>query len=217
MGDRTLTILLGNPSTLPDPAPPPPPAPPTPEQIANWAARQAEAAQIRFIIAGATVYNHSETRLRWTDGKSGKSYEAWSNIDFNHLNQLSAEDNARIPFLSFLFVSDVDTVLLSQRLQHAVAVPAHPPLPADGPGFVIVAGDTTDLEAIAPIHALHDFYRAEQERLAGGYFERERLRAESAATAAAAPVAAKDNVMWFRPRKGSRYLPQEVQEEGAGQ
>ena len=52
---------------------------------------------------------------------------------------------------------------------------------------------------------VHDYYAAEKTRLAAEYVQREQDRAANAVLSPE-PAAPQDNVMWFRPRKGSRYL-----------
>lgn len=210
---RSITILRGEPSTLPDPPVSQPPVPhtPTPEQAAWFAARRAEVAQTRFLTVSATVYDHRETFLRWHDRKSGKSYEGWSNVDFNHLQGIQGFQNAKAFYFQFIGIGNIDTVRLAGRFQRQISIPEHPVLPTDRPGFILTAGEVPGAEALAPIQWLHDYYGAEKVRLAAEYDQREQLRRENppAAPEASAP---RDNVMWFRPRKGSRYLaqPQEV-------
>lgn len=218
IGERTLTILLGDPSNLPDPAAGAKtevPAP-TAQQLAELQAWRAQIAQIRFITVGATVYNHTETSFRWKDMRTGKTYEGWSNVDFNHLTGLAAADSAKLPFLKSLNISNVDTARLSTRRGSPVPVPHHPDLPADGPGFVVTSGDLSEAGVLAPIQELHAFYRLEKERLAAEYEAREQERLAKAA-APVPPSIPKDNVIWLRPRKGSRYLEQQASEEGGAE
>ena len=202
---RSLTIVRGEPTILPDPPPLSAPAPPTVEQTAWMAARRAEAAQTRSVTISATVYDHNKTFLRWSDPKSGTSFEAWSNVDFNHLQGIQGYQNNKAWYLQFLGIGNVDTVRLAERFQRPISLPAHPPLPADRPGFVLVTGDATDSVGIAPVQWLHEYYATEKTRLAAEYLQRVQDRA-SAPAAAPGPAAPQDNVMWFRPRKGSRYL-----------
>jgi hypothetical protein len=90
---RSLTIVRGEPTVLPDAPLLPAPTSPTLEQAAWMAARRAEAAQTRSVTISATVYDHDKTFLRWSDPKSGTSFEAWSNVDFNHLQGTQGHQN----------------------------------------------------------------------------------------------------------------------------
>ena len=83
---RTLTLLRGEASTLPDLPPPPPPPPwvephePTPEEIAQriWQYRH------NFNL-GAIIYDHKISVVNWTDQESLVHYEAVCGFDIGLL------------------------------------------------------------------------------------------------------------------------------------
>jgi hypothetical protein len=215
---RTLTILRGEPAQLPDPPPPPPvPQARPPEQLAALAARRAALRETRLIQLSATVYDHRLTYLRWFEPKTREWREAWSNVDFNHLTGCGGFDAEKKTHFLFLGVGNIDTAKIRERWGRIFPIPAHPALPAGEARFVVTKGDATDAAALAPIQALHDFYMVEKDRLAAAYEERERNQRNQAALLKANPPRPKDNVMWVRPRKGSRYLAEEsAAAEGGG-
>jgi len=147
--------------------------------------------------------------LRWRDSASGEEYEAWSNIDFNHLTALDKIETADRKWIFLLRIENVDTSLINPRTGQGAAVPSHPVLPTDGPGFEVTKGNGANQNAIASLEVLHTLYRTKGTELSASAAERRRIQQEQEVLEKANPPQPEDNVMWFRPRKGSRYLQAE--------
>ena len=203
---RTITILRGEPATLPDPAPEPeanavPSAPAAGVDFSSW-----HGAPSFLVGVRATVYDKRRTFLQWHDPESGVEHEAWSNIDFNHLSALGYVESADRRWILFLVIVNIDTSVVNPVTGLPVAEPAHPAIPGDGPQFVVTKGDTSDPGSTAPLDALHKLYAEKAAELIASAEEQKQIRERQALEQTNQP---QNNVMWFRPRKGSRYLQQE--------
>ena len=108
-----------------------------------------------------------------------------------------------------LHVENVDSSRVDPATGSQSQIPDHPVIAPEGPGFVIIKGNQGDQDAVAPIAALHELHRTQAAQLAASAAEHQRKLEEHEAWKQANPPGQKDNVMWFRPRKGSRYLQAE--------
>ena len=214
---KVIMLRVADPG-LPDPPPPPPP--PTKDQMdafrasAWWQEMVARHGRTKFLFVSATVYDHQKTFVRWCgNGTPARSFAAWSNVDFNHFSGMGGFEADSVCYSLFMGVGNMDTARLKAQAARAgreFQEPQPPPLPADGPGFVLVEGDAQDTEGMAPIVAIHDLYRVEKDRLAAAYEGRERAHAEREAWLKANPPVPQDSVIRFWPGKGSRYHRKET-------
>jgi hypothetical protein len=179
LGDHTMTLIRVRPPVLPK-APPPPAAPaPTADQIATEE-RMAKKSFASLNLT-ATVYlgKQTVTELRWRDETGEKEYQAWSNVDFRYLTQLSSFETPTTVYQWFPFV---DAYMLSD-------FPAgqKPPIPKglklSSKGVDYVASlNTKDLVAqestLTGLDYLHAFYELHYAELKASY---EKTEAENAA------------------------------------
>jgi len=210
--DRKIIMQRVNDPQLPDPPPPPPSA--TKEELEalraspEWQERIANYKPTKLILLSATVVDGKATFVRWYH--EGEEFQAWSNVDFNHLSGFAEfeSDNTRYGFI--MAVGDIST-----DKERKFEWPGKPPeLGVDYPAFTLVKGDESKGDAVAMMIALHDLYENEQEKLVAAHEGRLRARAEREAWLRANPPQPQDTVIQFWPRKGSRYLENNTNVEG---
>ena len=199
---RTLTLLRGEASTLPD-LPPPPvvqarePRPLSPEEIARNIYHRRHSFNF-----GATVYDHRTSYVQWHHPDTGEFYEAVCGFDIGLLAGIGrfVRDGESYDFM--LISSNIDTAAIRRIVRSYV--PRFPDIPANS--ILILKGDRNDPVGIAPITLLKDLIACEKDRLVT--YQEDRLRYQKAAAAweKAHPVPPRDETFWFRPHRGSRYL-----------
>ena len=190
-GDHTVTVQEVLPVELPpEPEPAPPPAArPAPSATTLQQLIASRPVRRTFMLSG-TVYDHRATLVRCQGGGPGRSFEVWSNIDFNHLRNIGT---LRTPgteihaagetILLYMGFGDIDTALTASRWSRRGLLyqpPAIPALPADAdadPAFVIAKGEPTPDE-LAPLLSLHALYKAEHTRLKAATAHVARVNAE---------------------------------------
>ena len=187
----------------PEPVPSGPPVRTmTPEQIAAAKAKWREAARRyrernRMLMLSCTVYDHKATLVGWH--YQGRPYRAWSNIDFNHIAGIGGFESGDGSTKYSLWIG-LGNQVTGTRLGptgRVVPPPEIPPLPSDGPGFVVIEGDATDTAALADMEAIHALYRAEGARLKASYECRERYHRAQAAWLKANPPQPHDTVIRY--------------------
>ena len=149
----------------------------------------------RMVVLSCTVCGHRATLVGRT--YQGRPYRAWSNIDFNHIAGIGGFGSGDGSIRHNLLLG-LGNVLAGARIGptgRTVQAPQVPPLPADGPGFVVVEGDATDTAAPADMEAIHAPYRAGGARLGAACEERERNRLEREAWPKANPPQPHDTVL----------------------
>lgn len=155
----------------------------TPEEIAAGnAARLREIRAHPMVVMGvfATVYDHSATLLSWRHGD--EEYQAWSNFDFNLLQDVFSLEADTTTYLYFMMIGKGSNEQVGTESGTPITpqVPMIPALPEE-PGFVVVKGDPDNVEAVRGIRALHDLYAADHDQLVAAY--QQRLRYQEAAEA----------------------------------
>jgi hypothetical protein len=201
---KRLTILRGEPSTLPDIPRPLPPVPPTPEQIAAWkvlAASQPKVVQLHF---GATVYDHRVSVVHWRHpDRPEVGYEAVVGLDFGVFAGMGDFTHKEVKHSLMLLHSNLPLALLSHP--NFRVAPALPQVPAKG--YVVTKGDPTDADGMHPLTALMDLYAAEEGQLLAAHAARLEHSRAAAAWRKANPVPEPtQRTFWLRPHRGSRYL-----------
>ena len=143
--------------------------------LAAW--KQAAEKDGGSFMVFATIYDHRYTRVRWNS--QGEEFQAWSNIDFNHLNGFASFEGRGKNYTMMLLTSnaslaDLKQVQSQRAAQEALQLPDFSKLDARGasPSYMIVKGDEKNDSAMEFIEALHDLYAAEKPRLVAAYHAR---------------------------------------------
>ena len=199
---RTLTLLRGEASTLPDLPPPPPPplvAPhePTPEEIAKriWQHRH-------NLNLGATIFDHKISVVNWTDQESLVHYEAVCGFDIGLLAGVGGFVHNGENYSIFLIHSDFDTTRVRRFASQWFLK-----IPDVAPGEILITrGDVEDTAATAPMTVIKEIIAAETPRLLPYQAARTTYFAAATAWYAAHPPIPRDETFWFKPHRGSRYL-----------
>jgi hypothetical protein len=211
--DRKIIMQRVSDPGLPDPPPPPPPA--TKEELEalraspEWQKRIADHKEGKLILLSASVVDGKATFVRWYH--DGEEFQAWSNVNFNHLSGFAEFESDRKRYHFIMAVGDISTAKGRKS-----EWPGKPPeLGVDYPAFTLIKGDKSMGDALAMMIALHDLYENEQDKLVNAHKGRLRASAEREAWLRANPPQPQDTVIQFWPRKGSRYLENNTQKEGA--
>ena len=199
---RTLTLLRGEASTLPD-LPPPPvvharePRQLTPEDIARNLYHRRHSFHF-----GATVYDHSVSQVQWHHPDTGELYEAVCGFDIGNLAGIGrfVRDGESYDFM--LMSSNIDTTVIRRMVSRFA--PRIPEAVADS--ITILKGNRNDPVGTAPILLIKDLISAEKDRLILYQAARLRYQQDAAAWEKAHPTPPRDETFWFRPHRGSRYL-----------
>lgn len=200
---RTLTLLRGEASTLPDIPPPPPAAPPqakrelTPEEVASNTYNRRH-----WLSVGATIYDHRTSAVHWYHPDTGEQYEAVCGFDLGLLGGTGGFIHNSESYSLMLMYSSLDSAVLRRFARNYV--PALPEVMPDS--ILIVKGNPQDPIGTAPITVLRDVIASERARLVTYQAARERYQAASAAWHKANPPIPRDETYWIRPHRGSRYL-----------
>ena len=194
---RSITLIRGEASTLPDIPPPPISKPSVP-------GREREPHYV--VSIGASVYDHSLSHLRWTNPETKESFEAWCGWDFTLLSPIpQIEIGER--FSSFhLSAFNVDAAA-ERRAGRKTEIPSHPEVIADG--FAISKGDASNADAQILLTTLRDYYLKHKERLILIKKAQAEYQAAAAAWHKANPPKPENHTFWLKPHRGSRYLTQE--------
>lgn len=194
---RSITLIRGEASTLPDIPPPP---------ISKLSVSGRESEPHYIVSIGASVYDHSLSHVTWTNPATKKSFEAWCGWDFTLLSPiLQIEIGER--FSSFhLSAFNVDAAA-ERRAGRKTEIPAHPAVIADG--FAISKGDAANADAQILLMSLRDYYLKHKERLILIKKAQAQYQAAAAAWYKANPPKPENHTFWLKPHRGSRYITQE--------
>ena len=197
--DRKIIMQRVSDPGLPDPPPPPPSA--TKEELEalraspEWQERIANYKPTKLIILSATVVDGEMTFVRWYH--EGEEFQAWSNVNFNHLSGFAEFESNRTRYSFIMAVGDISTAKGRKSVW-----PGKPPeLGVDYPAFTLVKGDESKGDALAMMIALHDLYENEQDKLVAAHEGRLRASAEREAWLRANPPQPKDTVIQFWRRE----------------
>ena len=105
------------PVDLPPIPEPPAPKPLTEEQLAARATRYAAAEKQVMLMLSATVYDSTQTLIRWSSHGEVpvRTFQAWSNVNFHHLTSLQ-RFKKKDTIYSFMFgIGDEDTAKSAAR------------------------------------------------------------------------------------------------------
>ncbi len=208
---RNLTILRGEPSTLPDLPRPVPPQPLTAEQIALREALRARHRPPVLLQFGASVFDEKVSYVTWRNPRDpDKGYEAVINMNFSVFANLHAFLHEGVTHQLLLMHREIDTARLRRNFAWHRPV-SHPFVPAEG--FLILKGDPGDEAGTAPLRILMDLYSIEKERLTAANIERKQALREAVEWAGLNPKSREpvSHGYWLRPHRGSRYLAPSLQ------
>ena len=135
--------------------------------------KEAAESSAKFAAVSATVFDGEKTYLRWW--YEGQSFEAWSNLDFNHLGGFHEFTGRGKRYTFFMGIGNVDTKNSVRKIDY----PQSPKLPAlsrRGPSYLLIEGDETNEDALAFMDVLHDLYEKDSDRLKKAHGERVRNR-----------------------------------------
>ncbi len=199
---RTLTVIRGEASTLPD-LPLPVDSKPhkarelTPEQI-----EQAKIWRRHQLNLGATIYDHQFSQVRWQHPDTGESYEVFCGFDVGLLAGTGGFIHKGESYSLMLMHSDLDTTQI--RPVSRKWLPDFSGVPADS--IVVIKGNPDDPVGMAPILAVRDIITSEKSRLIPYQAARRKHQQASAEWHKAHPAVPRDETFWLKPHRGSRYL-----------
>jgi len=151
----------------------------------------------------ATVVDHRATKLQWRH--DGEIYEAWSNVDFNHLTGFTLFKLDGRYYDPYFGIGNV-----SSEIEGADIWPGKiPAFSTKEPTFILVEGDASDAAAIEGVEALHALYRVEHERLKTAYEKRKQARIERQRYLKANPPRPKDVRIQFWKRDAVKNTTEE--------
>jgi hypothetical protein len=143
-----------------------------------------------LLMLSATVYPGSFTYLRWTHNSAdggAKEYSGWSNVDFNHLTNIS----------SFLGTDGEEHSFVMGIGNEDFPSESAPEFPTAVPTFIPDQKHIPD-EALVTIDSLHKLYAVNAQKLAAAHAGRERAALAKAAELLANPPQPKDLIIRYR-------------------
>ena len=196
-GSRTLTVIRGEASTLPDL-----PIPTKSEATAQRAPTSEEINQTRIerrheLHLGATVFENRISLVHWQNPDTGEFYQALCGFDLGLFECLGGFIHRGESYSLMLMVSKGE--ISDDRDESGFSE-----VPADS--IKILQGDPKNPVGVAPIFVIRDLIAAEKSRLAPYQAARERYQQAATAWAEAHPVVPRSQTFWLRPHRGSRYL-----------
>ncbi len=176
---------------------------PTPQYLQWLQARQQKAS--KFIMIGATVYDHQMTDLRWFDGDQW--VRAFSNFDFNYLTDTVEFETDDTIYEIFLITGDMASDYLvgdNQTLQWLAQ--ARRELPSTGIGYRIADGNAMSNPAtLVGLDDLCAYFNANKDQLVRDYQKRTADWERQERWNKAHPPVQQDTVINFWPVKSSVY------------
>jgi hypothetical protein len=199
---RTLTLIRGEASTLPDipatlKAIPQEHRPFAPEELARIAFQRRHTLQI-----GGIAFDNKQSLVTWQHPDNGEAYGAICGFDIGLLagvrDFVSNGETYTLMFHCLKHRTDRIRNFPANMLPELVEVPAG--------SIIITRGNPEDSTGIAPITLLKDLISSERSRLIT--YQENLVRYQRAAKEweKAHPPAPRDETYWLRPHRGSRYL-----------
>lgn len=200
---KTLTILRGEASTLPD-IPLPPESRPIVQRVRTPEDEAREKYRRRHtLLLGATVYDHRVSLVRWQHpDKPLESYEALCGFDVGLLAGIGSFVRNGESYSVMLMHSHLDTTRLRKAGRANL-----PDLSSVAPNSIrFTKGDPADAIGTAPAVLVKELIANEKTRIQ--IFQADLARHHAARTAweKANPEPPRDETIWIRPHRGSRYL-----------
>jgi len=198
---HTITLVRGEPSTLPD-------IPPPPERVERLETLPLTPHRPNFVLGlSVTIYDRQLSHLKWHDPETKEEFEAWCGWDWGLVGPMQEIENERIAYHLFYSPWYVDTTKLD-ALGRRQVIPEHPAVGIDQ--FVITVGNA-DAPAGKPfIEAVQRYCTANRHQLEQLRVARDQYRADAEAWKAANPTRPRNHTIALRPHRGSRYLQDRV-------
>lgn len=204
---KRITVLRGEPSTLPDIPRPVAPRPPTPEEIAAREAFAARQPKTVFLQMGATVYDHRVSVVNWSHpARPEIRYEAVVGLDFSLFATITNFTHKNVPHHLVLMHHHLPTKVFERWGRKAPELPG-----VAAEAWQVIQGNTADATGMAPFTALMDLYAVEKQQLlaANAAVKRNLADAQAWRQANPPPPEPAQRTFWLRPHRGSRYLQPE--------
>lgn len=160
----------------------------------------------QMISISATVYDRKITELRWF--KDGKSFHAWSNIDFNYIAGMGSFETEDTIYSLVLGIGN-ETDQSSGELKSLPALESFPPGPAS---YILIREDSKTAyttQDLASMNVLHHYFEVNRDKLKAAYAVREQQRIEQEQWQKEHPPVPQDTIINFWPIKSSVYLGKE--------
>lgn len=131
-------------------------------------------------MLSVTVYDHQISYVQWW--YKNEKFEAWSNVDFNHLGGFSQFQGRGRKYSFMMGIGNSSMERLKENAIQYLEVIRYqmpenlPTLGEWGPGYMLVSGDESNDEAMRVMDALHDLYDNDTLRLKAAYEKREKNR-----------------------------------------
>lgn len=208
---KTLTILRGEASTLPDIPPPPEPPPVVKRQRTAEELAREKYRRRHSIHLSATVYDHKVSVVRWQHPDTLSQYEAVCGFDVGLLAGIGRFTRDGENYDLMLMHSAIDTT----RFRNAGIrrFPDHSAVEENS--IRIFKGEPGDTVGTAPVTLIKELITNEKGRLKIFQADLARQQAARAAWDKVNPLPPRDETFWIRPHRGSRYLTQPASGEFA--
>ncbi len=194
---HTITLVRGEPSTLPD-------IPPRPERVRQQPTVSFPPQRPSFLLGlSVIVYDRSLSHLKWRDPQTKEELAAWCGWDWSLLAPMQEVSNDRVAYNLFFSPRNVDTAR-RDAFGRRQAVPDHPPVGAGE--FVLVRGGAVSPAARPFLEAVQRYCAANRPALEEMRAAREQYRADAEAWKRANPARPRSHTIALRPHRGSRYL-----------
>lgn len=159
---------------------------------------------VNFSVS-VTVIDHQVSFLRWKH--EDQQYEAWSNIDFNHLLGFGEFRVGEKIYSPWFGVENVN--YSANEIRDWLG---SPPIFANAAySYVVTKGNANNLEAVEGIEALHKLYRHKSLELKSAYEARERVRKERAAYLEANPPKPQNVEVQFWKRERTEQSAENIE------
>lgn len=161
----------------------------------------------------ATVYDRKITELRWF--KDGKSFHAWSNVDFNFIAGMGSFETTDTIYSLVLGLGNEMSPPPSEATTQLSAsgevksLPAWETFPSGQFGYILIQEGSASVHTaqdVAAMDALHHYYEVNRDKLKQAYAEREAKRIAQEQWQKDHPPVPQDTVTNFWPIKSKTYL-----------
>ena len=199
---RTLTIIRGEASTLPDLPEPPVLAPHGARQLTPDEIEQAKIWRRRQLNLGATIYDHRYSQIRWNHPDTGEAYEVICGFDLGLVAGIGGFLHNGESYTLMLIHSNIDTTRIRKWSRNWM--PNFPEILADS--ITVVKGNPNDAVGMNAFNVVRDIIASEKSRLIPYQAARRQFQLKATEWEKAHPILPRDETIWFKPHRGSRYL-----------
>ena len=173
-----------------------------------------------YLSVSASVQQDGRTVLRWWPADGGEGLQAVSNVDFRFLAGIGSFESEKCAYSLFMGIGPDEKPLAPEFAALAKRLPAN-----SRPAFVMPQAGKgwtpAELQAVAAMEALHDYFEANREMLMQQHAQREVERAaRELAERNAPPPGLRHAVIHFwplQPEQRAAILENTQREKGAKQ